>query len=173
MRVGAKATVADPTAATLAAYAAALGMAVKAETLTPWLNLLAVVFFELGAAVSLIVVGTLAPVSQGAKKVASATIEAVVAIDAPKLESEAVEASKHEGVEASDGKQRGRKRAKPLDVVVERIRDAGGKLEGSLDEIGAHLGVSKSSAHRALNTLAAAGLVSLAASPAGTLVTLR
>jgi DNA-binding IclR family transcriptional regulator len=35
------------------------------------------------------------------------------------------------------------------------------------------LGLTKSSAHRALHALATAGLVSLAASPAGTLVQLR
>lgn len=55
---------------------------------------------------------------------------------------------------------------------MNRIRAAGGEVEGSLEEIGKTLGVSKSSAHRALNSLAA-GLVSLVATSAGTIVSLR
>lgn len=68
---------------------------------------------------------------------------------------------------------RGRKRAKPLDDVMAKLRGAGGKLEGTLDEIGARLGLSKSSAHRALHALAGVGAVSLATGAAGTLVQLR
>ena len=56
------------------------------------------------------------------------------------------------------GKPRGRKRAKPLELVAEKIERAGGQLEGSMSDIGEKLGLTKSSAHRALHALAAAGL---------------
>lgn len=67
----------------------------------------------------------------------------------------------------------GRKRAKPVDAVLAKIERAGGQLEGSTGQIGDKLGLTKSSARRAIHALAAAGLVSLAASPAGTLVQMR
>jgi DNA-binding IclR family transcriptional regulator len=54
-----------------------------------------------------------------------------------------------------------------------KIEGAGGKLEGSVEEIGARLGLSKSSAHRALHAPAGAGMISLATSGAGTLVEVR
>lgn len=56
---GTKATVADPAATALASYAGAAGWELDAAKLSPWLTLLAVVFFEVGAAASLIVVGAL------------------------------------------------------------------------------------------------------------------
>lgn len=69
--------------------------------------------------------------------------------------------------------KRGRKRATPLEKVTERIAANGGELEGSYETLGQRLGLSKASAHRALNALAATGIVSLATSPMGTLVQLR
>lgn len=139
MSAGSTATVADPTAAAIASYAGALGYEVEPAKLSPWLTLLAVVFFEVGAAASLIVVAALPTIE--VEKPAPAT--------------------------------KGRKRAKPLDDVLARIKAAGGRLEGSIDAIGSRLGLSKSSAHRALHALATLGAVSLATSAAGTLVQLR
>lgn len=68
--------------------------------------------------------------------------------------------------------RRGRKRSVELEEVRERIADAGGEISGSYEELGQRLGLSKPSAHRALNALAAAGVVTLAATPVGTLVRL-
>lgn len=144
LAAGASATMADPTAAAIASYAGALGWEVEPATLSPWLTLLAVLFFEVGAASSLIVVAALdVLVSHNSNKAAPAE------------------------------KKTGRKRSKPLNGVLEKIEAAGGKLEGSIEVIGARLGLSKSSAHRALHALAGAGMISLATSAAGTLVQLR
>ena len=146
---------ADPTASTIAAYAGAIGFDWKPDELAPWLSLLAVVFFELGAAASLIVI---APSASMAAKAEEASAEAPVADQTPTMEPQ------------PSGKQRGRKRATPLEKIQQRIADAGGRLEGSYEDLGGRLGVSKASAYRSLNALAAAGLVKLAASPCGTIV---
>lgn len=151
MRSNAGAGQADPTAGAIVAYASPLGFDWKAEDLSPWLSLLAVVFFELGAAASLIVIA-------GPK---STQASAVAPLAEPLVET------------APSGKPRGRKRTAPLDKVQQRIADAGGRLEGSYENLGERLGLSKASTYRALNSLAAAGAISLAASPVGTLVELR
>jgi hypothetical protein len=70
-------------------------------------------------------------------------------------------------------KARGRKRATPLQKVADRIVAAGGELEGSYDTLGQRLGMSKGAAYRALNALAAMGIVTLAVSPLGTIVQAR
>lgn len=75
-------------------------------------------------------------------------------------------------IETGGQVRRGRKRTTPLEKVQQRIADAGGELEGSYETLGERLGMTKASAHRALNALAAAGVVSLAASPVGTMVRL-
>lgn len=130
-------------------------MAVKADDLSPWLSLLAVIFFELGAAGSLIVVA--APVVW--QKPVQASAPAPVA-EAPTAEA------------PTEPARRGRKRAKPLDAVVEKIERAGGTLDGSYDALGAKLGLSTSGAYRTLNMLAAMGVIALNASPAGTQIRL-
>lgn len=135
---------ADPTAEAIASYASGLSWEIEADNLSPWLTLLAVVFFEIGAAASLIVVVAL-----------------------PGAETAQLEQA------APPGKARGRKRTTPLEDVVATLKNAGGKLEGSIDQIGARLGLSRSSAHRALHAMAGAGMISLATSGAGTLVELR
>lgn len=151
---------ADPTASAIVAYASAAGFTWKADELAPWLSLLAVVFFELGAAASLIVVApaVMKPVECGSTPPPADAPQ--IAIAAPPLAPQ-------------EPAKRGRKRATPLEKVQQRIADAGGELEGSYEALGQRLGLSKASAHRALNALAAAGVVSLAASPVGTLVQLR
>ena len=119
-------------------------------------------FFELGAATSLIVLAALQPVPSATKS------EPARAANTPLVVETAAERP------VMPGKARGRKRSAPLGKVMDRLTEAGGKLEGSLDDIGARLGLpSKSSAHRALNALAGAGLITLATSTAGTLVQIR
>jgi len=157
MSAGATATVADPTATAIASYAGALGYEIEPAKLSPWLSLFAVLFFEAGAALSLIVVA--APSAPAAKR--------EEAVDAPAV-AEPAEVPQI----APDKKTAGRKRSRALDDVLEKIR-AAGQLEGTLDELGERLGLSKSSAHRALHALAGLGAVSLATSAAGTLVQLR
>lgn len=155
MAAGTTATVADPTATALATYSASLGFPVKPEDLSPWLVLASVVFFELGAAASLIVVGALPKPATASEEVEHAPAAASVEVDTPA------------------DKKAGRKRSRALDDVLAKIEGAGGKLEGTLDELGDRLGLSKSSAHRALHALAGAGMISLATSAAGTTIQLR
>jgi len=144
---------ADPTASTIAAYAGAIGFDWKPDELAPWLSLLAVVFFELGAAASLIVI---APPTPNVAKAEEASAPAPLAEPA-----------------AAEPAKRGRKRLVALEKVQQRIVEAGGELEGSYEALGQRLGLSKASAHRALHALAAAGAVSLATGQMGTIVQLR
>ncbi|WP_158412809.1 helix-turn-helix domain-containing protein [Hyphomicrobium nitrativorans] len=170
MAAGATATVADPTAASMASYAAALGYEVEPAKLSPWLVLLSVIFFELGAAASLIVVGALpgaAAKAEPAKSAPAVEPKPVPEVAAAPAMADAPEAPQ------DDRKTVGRKRSRALDDVLAKIKSAGGQLEGPLDELGERLGLSKSSAHRALHALAGLGAVNLATSAAGTLVQLR
>lgn len=155
MSAGATATVADPTAAAIVSYADALGYEVEPAKLSPWLVLLSVIFFEMGAAASLIVVGALPGTAREEKPEAAA------------------DGTEDKMPEAVADKKPGRKRSRALNDVLAKIENAGGQLEGSIDEIGGRLGLSRSSAHRALHALAGLGAVSLATSAAGTLVQLR
>lgn len=134
---------ADPVAEVLSSYIRAAGGEIEPAKLSPWLTLLAVVFMEIGAATSLIVVAALSDVpAAGALAVAPAP--------------------------------RGRKRAKPLNDVMAKLKEAGGQLEGSYRALADRLGLSsKSGAHRALRALAAEGAIGLATSTAGTLVFVR
>lgn len=135
---------ADPVAEALASYAGALGWEFEAGKVGPWLTLLAVLLYELGSATSLIVVAALS------------------STEAPKPEPS-----------AAASKTTGRKRAAPLDDVLAKLTSEGGRLEGSIGGIATKLGLSKSSAHRALHALSTAGALSLATSAAGTLVQVR
>lgn len=129
---------ADPTAAAIASYADALGWEIEADKLSPWLTLLAVMFFEVGAAASLIVVTALTDPST---------------TKAQKVKPDA----------------RGRKRAAPLKDVLAKLESAGGVLEGSIEAISEKLGLSRSSAHRALHAMASAEMISLVTTPGGTI----
>jgi len=164
MALGSKASVADPTAASLASYYfAATGREIEPAKLSPWLVLLSVLFFELGAAASLIVIGALPSAAKADP--ATAREEKAEAV------AEATEEKSPEPV--GDRKTAGRKRSRALNDVLDKIGQHGGRLEGTLDQISGRLGMTRSSAHRALNALAAMGSVTLAASAAGTLVQLR
>jgi uncharacterized membrane protein len=164
MSEGATATVADPTAAAIASYAGALGYDLEPTKLSPWLSLFAVVFFEAGAAFSLIVVGAPTRAAAKAEPAKAAEAKSPEPVAAPAM------AAAPEARLADNKKTAGRKRSRALDDVLAKIEGAGGKLEGTLDELGERLGLSKSSAHRALHALAGAGMISLATSAAGTLI---
>lgn len=166
MAAGTTATVADPTAASLAAYYFAVtGREIEPAKLSPWLVLSSVLFFELGAAASLIVVGALPkPAREEKPKALTVATEE----KAPEPVAEAPVAP-----QSDDKKTAGRKRSRALDDVLAKIDQHGGTLEGTLDELGERLGLSKSSAHRALHALAGAGMIGLTTSAAGTLVQLR
>jgi hypothetical protein len=54
-------TVADPGAASLAVYLAAIGIAISAETVATWLNLVPVIALELGSALAGILMASVSP----------------------------------------------------------------------------------------------------------------
>lgn len=156
---------ADPQAEALAAYGAALGLRITAAAIQPWLSLLAVVFFELGAAASLIVV--VAANAQPSASASNASVTETLTTTRPALGETSAP------VALSESKRRGRRRGVALGDVVTRIEANGGTLDGSLSGIAKLIGApSRAAAHRALNALACAGLVKIAATAAGTSVTL-
>lgn len=162
----------DPQAAALSAYAAALGWTISADRIAPWLTVLAVFFFELGAAASLVVAHAVAgrPAQEPAPQVAAKVAEAPAAL--PEAQREASKQDDDHDDPPSSGK-RGRKRKAPLGAVVQRLKDRGGTIEGSLNGIGKLIGTpAKTTTHRILRELEASGLIRLSSSPNGTCVAL-
>jgi hypothetical protein len=145
----------DPQASALAAYLAALGWNVAPERIGPWLMLLAVAFFELGAALSLTVARALSAQPQRLERVSNAAelpASAPAPLEAPRAVSG--DAGKHAD-------------------VVEAIRRNGGQVKGKLDVVSKIIGKgSKTAAHRALHALALAGTVALVTKPDGIEATL-
>lgn len=140
----------DPAAASLAVYAAALGLDWSADKIAPWLVAATVIFFEVCAGSSLIVVSVLSSPATDTK--------------AP---SEAPE-------QLTDEKPpRGRRRSVLPNDVVDRIRGEGGRINGSIASIAETIGApSKSTAHRVLRELADAGKLTMDATSGGTRVAL-
>jgi hypothetical protein len=155
LQTGSATDTADPQAASIAAYAAALGFPVASEKIAPWLSVVAVVFFECGAGLSLIVVSIIA------------TVPAQTCQPEIPIEDEVPNAPEPPAT------KRGRRRTALPDDILARIRDAGGELNGTLNSIGDVIGLnSKTTAHRALRELEAAGALKLEPSADGTRVVL-
>jgi len=156
----------DPAAASLAAYASALGHPLTADQISPWLTVAIVLFFEIGAGLSFIVVRAVAASETPSEH-----------IQAPKSAANKDAATDAE----SDGepeptppnRPRGRPRAATPESVISRIRSNGGALSGTLNSIGRVIGLpAKSSAHRMLRELEAAGELHVDVAPDGTTVRL-
>lgn len=148
-----------PESDALAAYLGALGWNVSAERLGPWLMLLSVAFFELGAGLSLTVARALSERPVEAPRLA-VSVPAVAEV--PQVLPAVLEAP-NPVYEAPTQR---------LGAVAERIRQNGGKVEGSLNVVSRILGVgSKTAAHRALRGLAAAGVIALTTSQNGIVAT--
>lgn len=156
LQTGSAAGTADPQAAAIAVYAAALGFPeVKSENIAPWLSVVAVIFFEVGAGLSLIVVSIVA------------TVPAQISQPEIPIEGEVPNAPEPPAT------RRGRRRSALPDDILARIRDAGGELNGTLNSIGDVIGInSKTTAHRSLRELEAAGALTLEPSADGTRVVL-
>lgn len=138
----------DPAASSLAAYATTLGWQLSEAQISPWLTAAIVLFFEIGAGLSLIVVSLVASVS--------------ATTSAPKAETEndsqPDEASDSEPEPTPPGRPRGRPRSATPDSVIARIRSNGGAVSGNLNAIGQVIGLpAKTTAHRMLRELQAAG----------------
>lgn len=150
---------ADPLAGAVATYAKVVGWSFTAEDALPWLALVPVLFLELGSALALVVVRASGPLPTQA---APSALEDVPAIaDAPVAVAEP----------ATPAKRRERKAVKGplvLGEMADRIRQAGGELQGSQRSIAESLGVSKSTVQRTLQVLIASGTILATVGPHGT-----
>jgi hypothetical protein len=163
---------ADPQAAALAAYATALGWPLAADQVAPWLCIMAVLFFEIAAASSLVVVQALATTENRGIEVAPKAAELLPPQERAKALRAAPEGRANDVAQPpQDGKASGPTRA--MAEILQRLRACGGTLEGSQARIANLLGAPKTSVHRMLHSLAAAGAVQLVTSPHGTRVALN
>lgn len=146
---------ADPAAASLAAYAAALGLNWTAEQIAPWITAVTVLFFEVCSSASLIVVSVLAAVPAPVAKPAAAAPDELP-----------TEAESDQSV--ATAKKRGRRRAITKDDLLNRLRSAGGNWRGNLASLSEVVGVPKSTLHRHLSELETGGHVLLNTDREGT-----
>ncbi len=156
---------ADPLAAAVAYYLNAAGWKTAAETVSPWLYLLPVLFLELGSALGLVVAGTTAATDKPA--------------DGQTEHREAVRTTTQITTERpADQAQTTRERTVHSPVLSTRdrllamVRDAKGPLRTGHRALGEALGVSATRAGQLLRDLVADGLVRVRTSKTGSVVTL-
>jgi hypothetical protein len=190
----------DPGSSVVVTYLAALGVNVSATRLSDWLTLVPVAALELGAALALVLVQAVAGVQTGqemprqieqkpdapdqGKAAQSQTASpdtkshacSGVPVSAPpspttkkRTRHKTQKRTRGKGGEGSGGGQSGRRR---LGNVVDLLKARGGRIEDGQRGIAKTLGLSKSRVNEVLHELAAAGVVRLATSRAGTMVAL-
>jgi hypothetical protein len=129
--------VADPGASALVTYLSALGISASAELIAQWLNLIPVLALELGSALAGVLV---ASVSHARVKVADATLPLL--LPAPI----AVERDR-----VSQG-------------ILSQLQANGGSMRGTHRSLAQKLGADRNTVSRALNSLAASGVIAVATS---------
>jgi hypothetical protein len=127
--------VADPGASALATYLSALGISVSSDLVAQWLNLVPVLALELGSALAGVLVTS---VSYTRAKI----VEATLVLPAPT----AVERDR-----VSQG-------------ILRHLQAGGGSLRGTHRSLAEKLGAGRNTVSRALNNLAASGLIAVATS---------
>lgn len=136
----------DPLAGAVAVYAGALGWSWSPEAVLPWLALIPVLFLEIGSALAVVVVR-----SVGGPPPQIPVVDEV------------------EVVQAQPVKRRSKKpQERALGAMADRLQRAGGIIEGSQRQLAKKLGTSKTTVHRAIHGLVAAGLATASVSQAGT-----
>jgi hypothetical protein len=168
---------ADAQATALAFYIRAAGWHVEDSAVSTWLGLFMVMFLEAGAALSLTVAAALRPTPRQQPLGAPAAPSEAAAPAEPKKPATGQE--KRPGDDADDDQppappRRG-KPGRPRDVLpaqaIEKIRVAGGKANGSITGLAKLIGSrSKTSCHRLLHELVAAGAITMTAGPRGVAV---
>jgi hypothetical protein len=171
--IGAKPVQTDAQAAALGFYLRAAGWTVTDQAVGIWLSLGMTLFLELAAALSLTVAAGLRPVG------APAGPSEAPAPAEPKKPATGQEKGRSD--DADDDQppvppRKGRP-GRPRDVLptqaIEKIRAAGGKANGSITGLAKLIGSrSKTSCHRLLHELAAAGAITMTAGPRGVAVAL-
>ena len=132
--------VADPLAASIAAYAGAAGLSTSAEWLAPWLALVPVLFLEVGSALSIFLVRAVStPVSVANS---SRTVS-------PETPSEPAEKT-------------------PAQRLIAVVASNGGMLETNQRNLAERIGLSKSRTNEVIAELVARGDIHVEASPLGT-----
>jgi hypothetical protein len=173
---GSKPVQADPQAAALGFYIRAAGWTVTDQAVGTWLNLGMVLFLEMAAALSLTVAAALRP--EGPPTAPTTPAEPKVAPEPQKPaiapESHPSDDDKHNGPPSPLRKGRA---GRPRDVLptqaIERLRAKGGNVSGSLNGMARLIGSrSKTSVHRLLHELHAAGRITLQTGPNGVAVSL-
>jgi hypothetical protein len=175
--IGAKPVQADAQAAALGFYLRAAGWTVDDSAVGTWLNLAMVLFLELAAGLGATVAAALRPV--GSPAAPSVLTEAPAQ---PEPKTAATPQARRENEHDDDDRPPAPPRAKgrpgrPRDVLpaqaVEKIRAAGGKANGSITGLAKLIGSrSKTSCHRLLHELVAAGAITMQTGPRGVAVAL-
>jgi len=145
------AKVADPGSVALATYLAALGVNLSAEAIAQWLILIPVLALEIGSAMAGVLVQA---VSQSPAKGVS---------EPPKKPANRREPPKPEPAAGKDNVAK---------AIVQELQAAGGSLSRSERGLARLIGTSKPTARRAIHGLAAAGIIALEATKAGTMLRL-
>lgn len=145
---------ADPGAAALGHYLAALGVSVRTDRVGDWLVLIAVAAIEIGSALAIVLIGA-AP-SDRRPRGGLEHGEPVPCLPEDKQDAPSPPAPRHS-------------------PALEKLKAiaAGNRVEASQKEIGEALGVPKTTAHRVLRELAASGAVSVSTTNRGTVVEFR
>ena len=143
------AKVADPGSVALATYLAALGVNLSAEAIAQWLILIPVLALEIGSAMAGVLVQA---VSQSPAKGVS---------EPPKKPANRREPPKPEPAAGKDNVAK---------AIVQELQAAGGSLSRSERGLARLIGTSKPTARRAIHGLAAAGIIALEATKAGTML---
>jgi hypothetical protein len=184
---GAPPVEANADAKALAGYLKILGYSVDAATLNDLLTILAVLVVEVGGALAL----GLARGTQMSQTVTPATAASVPRSTVPAMAAP-IAANDLEGVPAAPGlagtlgpAARGLATTATVPAynhtddesvvslrIIEAARASGGTLQTSVRRLASQVAAPKTTVHRALMLLAAAGALELATSPAGTLVKL-
>jgi hypothetical protein len=161
----------DPQAAAVAHYLTAAGFMVTADGVSTWLSGFMVTFYEVAGAFALVVArataGGKAPLQHEAHPSAVVVHRRVEAPD------DIIDGDDDDVAPPKGKAGPGRRPTVLAPEAIERLRQAGGRANGTVRGIGRLLGTrSKTASHRLLHQLASAGLVTLTATSGGTQVAL-
>lgn len=174
---------ADPLASTIAAYAVAAGYEAEADTISPWLALIPVLFLEFGSALSLVVLrGVSAPGSSQRTPASGLSVSAGAACATEPLPMPPTEQT----AASDEAESAGKTNVEPLrparkpradeqkiaSAVLAFVAKRGGKTFAGQRAIARGVGYSKSRVNEVLQDLAAAGRIMLEPTPQGTAVAL-
>lgn len=171
-------TTADPAAAALATYLAALGITVAVASLSDWLALMPVLALEVGSTFAIVLVNSNTPRRFGTRGGTDATNHGTQMRNEPSRDRRGAVPGVSEGVSEGSSKEPLESetvgatdvpRNAPLTAaVVAHLRDAGGSLRTGQRALAKALGASTTELHRTIHGLAAAGVIALNAAPTGT-----